>query len=124
MADSEEWTVAAARARNRGRKTGAMTVGEVSGLTGISARTIRLWSREGLVSPPRAPNGYRAYTETEVEELRLVARARHVGLSVDECRGLLGWWRRAMPTGRHSARRWLAEAESACDGLRGLGRER
>lgn len=96
-----------------------MTVAEASERTGLPARNIRFYDRQGLVSPPRSDNGYRAYTDVEVEELRLVARARHVGLSIDECRGLLDWWRlidgpSVLVTG------YLTDAETACRALRTL----
>jgi DNA-binding transcriptional MerR regulator len=99
-----------------------MKVAEVSDATGIPARNIRYYDREGVVSPPRAPNGYRAYTDVEVQELVLLRRARRVGLSVDECRALLKRWRAEPPDGRRVVTKVLTDAEGACRWLRAVGR--
>ncbi|MCP8898021.1 Cu(I)-responsive transcriptional regulator [Gilvimarinus xylanilyticus] len=66
-----------------------MKIGEVARETGLSAKAIRHYEAEGLVSSRRLDNGYRDYTQANVTQLTLIARARKVGFSLDECRELL-----------------------------------
>ena len=66
-----------------------MKIGEVARQTGWSAKAIRHYEAEGLISSRRLDNGYRDYTSASLRQLRLLARARHVGFSLAECGGLL-----------------------------------
>ncbi|USD64584.1 Cu(I)-responsive transcriptional regulator [Vibrio sp. SCSIO 43136] len=67
-----------------------MNISEVSKLTQLSNKSIRLYESKSLISEPvRAENGYRQYTSQHVEELRVIARARRVGFTLDECRSLV-----------------------------------
>lgn len=54
-------------------------IGEVAGLTGVSQSLLRLWEREGLISPRRTPGGHRFYTSNDLERLRRIAYLRKVG---------------------------------------------
>lgn len=52
--------------------------------TGIAPETIRYYERIGILPPAqRAPNGYRIYSETDVERLYFISGARRLGLSLD-----------------------------------------
>ena len=42
-----------------------------------------------FLPPRRQENGYRDYSEQQVQELRFVQQARALGFSLDECRELL-----------------------------------
>ena len=53
-------------------------IGEVARLTGVSQGLLRLWEREGLISPQRTPGGHRFYTAADVERLRQIAHLRRV----------------------------------------------
>ncbi|HZA31557.1 MAG TPA: MerR family transcriptional regulator [Propionibacteriaceae bacterium] len=58
-------------------KSGTRSIGHVLGLLknefpDISISKIRFLESEGLISPQRAPSGYRRYTDTDVERLRYV----------------------------------------------------
>ena len=45
-------------------------IGHVSRLTGLPAATIRFWeSKYGLLSPARQPNGYRVYSQKDIDEI-------------------------------------------------------
>ena len=67
-----------------------MIIGEASKLSGLPAKTIRFYEDEGLVRPARrADNGYRDYSEQDVHRLKFLARARSLGFSLQDCRGLL-----------------------------------
>ncbi len=77
-----------------------MKIGEVAQKTGLSAKAIRHYESQGLISSGRLDNGYRDYTQANVAQLTLIARARKVGFSLEECRELLALQGN---TDRHSA---------------------
>jgi DNA-binding transcriptional MerR regulator len=54
------------------------TVGEAARLAGVSATTVRVWEREGLVDSRRSRSGYRYFGEPEVARLRRIAYLRKV----------------------------------------------
>jgi MerR family transcriptional regulator, copper efflux regulator len=71
-----------------------MNIGEAAALSGLPAKTIRYYEEIGLVRPAlRAANGYRDYGEGDVRTLIFLHRARSLGFSVRECRGLLALYR-------------------------------
>ena len=66
------------------------SVGELSKRTGVHIETIRYYETVGVMpDPPRDPNGYRSYGKDHVRRLRFVMRARDLGFSLEEIRGLL-----------------------------------
>lgn len=67
-----------------------MNIGEVSKLTELPAKTLRYYEEIGLISPARAENGYRNFSEAQVQTLRFLSRARSHGFSIGECRSLIG----------------------------------
>jgi Cu(I)-responsive transcriptional regulator len=75
------------------RSSGVLTIGEASAASGVSAKMIRYYESIGLVRPAvRTESNYRTYDGKAVETLRFVARARHLGFSMDEIGRLLGLW--------------------------------
>ena len=66
-----------------------MKIGEVAERTGLPAKTIRYYEDIDLVTPARAANGYRAYSEKDLHQLAFIQRARGFDFSIDECRLLL-----------------------------------
>jgi Cu(I)-responsive transcriptional regulator len=76
-----------------------MNIGHASNETGLPVKTIRYYEDIGLVSPDRAENGYRDFDAPQIAQLRLLAQARLMGFSLEECRTLLAL--EADPT-RHS----------------------
>ena len=68
-----------------------MQIGEVAERTRLSLRTIRFYEEEGLVLPSaRSAGGFRLYSGTDVDRLRLLRQAKPLGFSLDELRDLLG----------------------------------
>lgn len=67
-----------------------LTIGQVSRLTGVPAKTIRFYEAEGVIAPPsRSDAGYRRYSLLDVRRLRLARRARLLGLSLAEVKVLV-----------------------------------
>ncbi|MCL9780867.1 Cu(I)-responsive transcriptional regulator [Vibrio sp. S4M6] len=64
-----------------------MNIGVVSKMTGLSSKSIRLYEEKGVITPPyRSDAGYREYSESHIQELNLVARAKSAGFSLAECK--------------------------------------
>jgi MerR family copper efflux transcriptional regulator len=67
-----------------------MKIRKFAQLTGLSSKTIRYYESIGILpSPKRTPNGYRDYTEQDVERARFVAGVRSLDLSLEEIMELL-----------------------------------
>lgn len=71
-----------------------MNIGQVSKVSGVSAKMIRYYEQTGLIpAADRKSSGYRDYSDTDVHMLRFIRRARDLGFSVAEISELLGLWR-------------------------------
>ena len=71
-----------------------MNIGDVAKATGISAKMIRYYESTGLIDAAlRTYSGYRVYTETDIQTLRFVRRARDLGFTVKQIDELLTLWR-------------------------------
>ena len=67
-----------------------MKIGELAKATGLSTKTIRFYEAEGLIpDPPRTYSGYLAYAEPDVDRLGFILKAKRLGLSLDEIKGIL-----------------------------------
>jgi len=67
-----------------------MKILEFAQLTGLSPKTIRYYESIGILSAPRrTPNGYRDYSEQDLERARFVAGIRSLDLSLDEIAEIL-----------------------------------
>jgi DNA-binding transcriptional MerR regulator len=70
-----------------------MRISEVADRTGVPATTLRYYEDVGLLAPAeRSPNGYRAYSERDVERLRFLTRAKRLDLTLDDLRELVTAW--------------------------------
>lgn len=58
-----------------------LKIGEVAARTGVPPRLIRYYEQQGLLSAPRATNGYRSYGEEHVERVTRVAGLVQAGLT-------------------------------------------
>jgi MerR family copper efflux transcriptional regulator len=70
-----------------------MNIGQASAASGVSAKMLRYYESIGLI--PRAGRteaGYRVYTDTDVQTLRFIRRARDLGLSIERIKLLVGLW--------------------------------
>lgn len=68
-------------------------ISEVSRLTGFTPTTLRFYEQAGvLADPARTEAGYRVYDDRDVERLRLIARAKELGCTLEEIAGLVQAW--------------------------------
>ena len=69
----------------------ALTRGALSKRTGCNIETIRYYEKIALMpDPPRSAGGHRIYGEDLVKRLTSIRRARELGFTIEEVRGLLG----------------------------------
>ena len=67
-----------------------MEIRALAELTGVPAKTIRYYEEIDLLpSPARKPNGYREYSEVDVDRLKLVAGARRLDLTLEDIKEIL-----------------------------------
>ena len=79
------------RAANRKSSTETpLSRGEVAARAGCNIETVRYYEQVGLLpAPPRSEGGHRLYREGLVRRLLFIRRARALGFTLDEIRGLL-----------------------------------
>lgn len=66
------------------------SVSEVAKLAKISSRTVRFYDEKNLVSPASiGENGYRVYTDKELEQLKLISYLKELGFSLKDIKRLL-----------------------------------
>ncbi|MBX3646327.1 MAG: MerR family DNA-binding protein [Rhodocyclaceae bacterium] len=67
-----------------------MKVIELARLAGVTAETVRYYSRVGLLKPIRdAANGYSRFGTNDLSRLGFVLRAKHLGFQLDEIAQIL-----------------------------------
>lgn len=67
-----------------------LTIGELAKEFRINPKTIRYYEETGILpKPQRSESGYRLYSNYEMERLRLVKRAKVLGLSLAEIKELV-----------------------------------
>ncbi|MBO6512177.1 MAG: Cu(I)-responsive transcriptional regulator [Roseibium sp.] len=66
-----------------------MNIGTASEQSQLPVKTIRYYEDIGLVHPLRSDNGYRDFSETDLQRLKFLQRSRSLGFSIEECRELL-----------------------------------
>lgn len=65
-----------------------MNIAEAERRAGLSRANIRFYEKEGLLTPTRGENGYRDYTEDNVQTLRKIMLLRRLRLSVPDIRAI------------------------------------
>lgn len=67
-----------------------MTIKEAEEKTGLSRSNIRFYEKEKLIEPSRNENnGYRDYSEHDVENIKKIAYLRTLGISIEEIRSVI-----------------------------------
>jgi DNA-binding transcriptional MerR regulator len=67
-------------------------ISQLAEQTGFSPSTLRYYEQVGLLTTERTSGGYRSYGDAEVQRLRLISRAKQLGLRLDSIRELLAVW--------------------------------
>lgn len=61
-----------------------MQVSEIQKKTGLSKQTLFYYEKEGLIHPEREENGYRNYTDQDLQTLILIRFLRSLEISIDD----------------------------------------
>jgi len=110
-----------------------MNIGQAAKAAGVSAKMVRHYEGIGLLPKAgRTLSNYRVYGPNDVHVLRFIRRARTLGFSIADIRGLLGLWRnKARPSasvkkiaGKHAGelRRRIDEMQSMVDTIEHLAK--
>ncbi|MDA1024144.1 MAG: Cu(I)-responsive transcriptional regulator [Proteobacteria bacterium] len=93
-----------------------MNIGDAATESGVPAKTIRYYESIGLIPPAtRAENGYRHYTDFDIETLKFIQQSRRLGFSVKDVGDLLGLWQdknRSSADVKKMALRHISEVEN------------
>lgn len=65
-----------------------MKIQELERKTGLERPSIRFYEKEGLLNPRRLENGYREYSEEDVDLLKKIKLLRRLGMRIDQIRAL------------------------------------
>jgi DNA-binding transcriptional MerR regulator len=65
-----------------------MTIGELAKATKVSARSIRHYEAEGILTSKRMQNGYRTFDSSAIESVRQISLLLEMGLSIRVIREL------------------------------------
>ena len=67
-----------------------MTIKEVEERTGLTRSNVRFYEKEKLIEPLRnESNGYRDYSESDVESIKKIAYLRTLGISIEDIRSVI-----------------------------------
>jgi MerR family transcriptional regulator, copper efflux regulator len=71
----------------------SLQISELAELAEVPVSTLRYYERIGLLpSPDRSLNGYRVYDESAVEHLAFIARAKRMGVPLEQVSELIELW--------------------------------
>lgn len=65
-----------------------MTIKEIECLTGMERANIRFYEQQGLITPARRENGYRDYSQQDLDTLLRIQLLRSLHISLEEIKGL------------------------------------
>ncbi len=63
-----------------------ITIGELSGRSGVSTSALRYYERESLIFSERTSGNQRRFHRSQLRRVAFIRSAQHVGLSIDEIR--------------------------------------
>lgn len=67
-----------------------LRIGQLAKKAGVNVQTIRFYEREGLLAPPlRTASGYRAYTVSDLERVRVIRICQKVGFTLKDVKAVL-----------------------------------
>lgn len=65
-----------------------MTIKEMEALSGIPRANIRFYEKEGLITPQRQSNGYREYSQDDLDCLKRIRLLRTIHFSLEDIKAL------------------------------------
>lgn len=66
------------------------TIGVAAKAAGVSVETIRFYERQQLLSDPvRSDSGYRLYSDSDIERLQFIRKAKTLGFTLEDIAELL-----------------------------------
>jgi len=68
---------------------GLLTIGELSGATGVPGSTIRFWERKRLLSPALRQGGQRRYEPSAVSHVAMLRLCQEAGFTLADIRRLI-----------------------------------
>lgn len=66
-----------------------LSAAECAVRTGLTVRALRVYERQGLIKPPRSPNGWRRYGPGELARLNTIVILKALGLTLSQIRAVL-----------------------------------
>jgi DNA-binding transcriptional MerR regulator len=93
------------------------SVRELADELGVTTRTLRFYEAEGLLSPQRAGSA-RIYTQRDRARLRLILRGRRFGMTLAECREIVGMYDGAASSERRQLEVLLGRLDEIAADLR------
>ena len=91
-----------------------MKINEVEAAVGVTKKNIRFYEEEGLITPSREPgNGYRSYSQADVERLRRIKLLRKLDVPLAEIREMLEGQKTLAEGMAPAARIWTKPSASA-----------
>lgn len=64
-------------------------ISELATKVGLSRSTLLYYEKLGLISSTRQANGYRAYSDQDLQQLKLLQQLQSAGLTLKECQACL-----------------------------------
>lgn len=104
-----------------------MRIQELENRVSIERATIRFYEKEGLIHPARSENGYRDYSEDDVQELKKIKLLRELGITLEDIRALQSGAEdfdavmERQANILRSRERQMSRAAAVCDSLKGRG---
>jgi MerR family transcriptional regulator, copper efflux regulator len=101
----------------------AYGIGQLAKRAGVAVDTVRYYERNDLLRPMgRLASGYRRYGDAELKRLRFIRRAKALGFTLAEIRGLLSLSaERNVAKVKRAAEAKLANIEQRIDELERIG---
>ena len=65
-----------------------MRINQAEQLAGITKKNIRFYEEQGLLHPSRGENGYREYSEADLDTLSKIKLLRKLSVPIDEIRNI------------------------------------
>ncbi len=85
-----------------------LRIGQLARKAGVNVQTLRFYEREGLLAPPsRTASGYRSYTTSALERVRVIRVCQKIGFTLKDIKVVLE------PHAVLAARCGAADAKSA-----------